>query len=294
MRKLKWQRNPHTQSKHKFSTFISRKKQPLGPVLPCSRSAAWSTWFCRLYCTVLPWISALVYFDSLCLMSWLHLQFEAVWRKAIQRSFAACFVKMLSWQLPCAKKPSSTLVLSHMEANHISAPVHSGVTPSCVSPHQTVTPHSISLRCWAQLPAMQKENTKGGVSITCLAHYFTFSECRRYPWVPLWPSEDLFVGTGILEQSWACILLQTFTCYSALSVAVHSQWGHKILSDPQILGLQGDTVHHLGQTTAALLTPQGINGVGSLLILLLRFLTQSSSNISWHTPMSSSTISSVS
>lgn len=83
--------------------FISGEKQPLGPVPPCSRPAPWSSWFCRLYCTVLSWISALVYFDSLSLMSWLHLQFKAVWRKAIQKAFAACFARMLSWQLSCAK-----------------------------------------------------------------------------------------------------------------------------------------------------------------------------------------------
>lgn len=104
----------------------------------------------------------------------------------LKESYPKSLCCLLCWNAILAavmcKKPSSTLVLSHMEANHISAPVHSGVTPSCVSPHHAVTPHWISLQCWAQLPAMQKENTREGVPIMCLAHHFTFSECRRYPW----------------------------------------------------------------------------------------------------------------
>lgn len=74
-------------------------------------TASWSSTtlqqISRLYCTVLSWISALVYFDSLSLMSWLHLKFEAVWRKAIQKAFAVCFARMLSWQLSCAKNPAA-------------------------------------------------------------------------------------------------------------------------------------------------------------------------------------------
>lgn len=54
----------------------------------------------------------------------------------------------------------------------------------------------------------------------------------------------------------------------------------QLLSNPQIPALQGDTVPHLGQATAALLTPQGTNGVGSLLILLLNSPIQSSYSLS--------------
>lgn len=170
----------------------------------------------------------------------------AVWiclKESYPKSFCCLLCRNVILAAVMCRDPSSTLALSHMEANHISAPVQSGVTPSCVSSHHTVTPHSISLHCWAQLPAMQKGNTRESVPITCLSHHFTFSLCRRHPWVPLWPSRDLFAGTGIPEQSWACTLLQTCIYYSTLSVAAQFTLKTQL---PQILGLQGDTVHHLG------------------------------------------------
>ena len=81
----------HSSSTNSACSFSGRNGN-LGLVLPCSRSAAWSSCFCRLYYTThYSWISTSVYFDSLNQMSWLHLQYEAVWRKAIQQAFAACF-----------------------------------------------------------------------------------------------------------------------------------------------------------------------------------------------------------
>lgn len=84
-------------------------------------------------------------------------------------------------------------------------------------------------------------------------------------------------------------------CYSALSVAVQLTLRAQLLSNHQILGLQGDTAHHLEQMTAALLTPWGTNEVGSNpnSAAALPYPEQLQP-LPWHKLMSISTISSVS
>lgn len=91
MRKLVTEKPSYTAQTNSAHPFPGRNGN-FGLVPPCSRSAAWSSWFCRLYCTAhSSWISTSVYFDSLNQTSWPYLQFEAVWRKAIQKAFVACF-----------------------------------------------------------------------------------------------------------------------------------------------------------------------------------------------------------
>lgn len=203
-------------------------------------------------------------------MSWLHLQFEAVWRKAIQKAFAGCFARMLSWQLSCAETQQHISAFSYGSKPYFcSCSLRSDTILCVITSHSDTTLHLTPML--SSVTSHAKGKHKGRLSSPL--HLFWVQEKSLGATVA-------FSGTGIPKQSWACTLLQTCTCYSALSAAVQFIPRAQLLSNPQILGLQGDTVHHLGQLTAALLTPQGTNRVGSLPILLLHSPIQSSSSLS--------------
>lgn len=187
---------------------------------------------------VLSSLGFLLWFDSLSLMSCLHLQFEAVWRKAIQKAFAACFARMLSWQLSCAKTQQHISAFPYGSKPYFCSCSLRSDTILCVSTSHSDTTLNLT-PVLSSVTSHAKGKHKGRLRSPLFLSVGGIFGCHC-------GLLRMFSETGIPEQSWAWTLLQT--CYrTALSVAVQFTMRAQLLSNPQILDL-----HHLGQMTAVI------------------------------------------